>query len=334
MKASLTNPIYTFFMIDGSTKYDLTPAVISFSSSDQENQMALNADINLANIKVSGKLLSDILQARQRVFIYADDGTTKDEVFRGWIWTKYADTALATKEIHIKCYDNMIYFQESEDSKYFSDGTNTRSAVQSICNDWGITLNYSYSTITHSKLVLRGTLSNILTTDILDVVKARTGRKYVINYVKDVLYIKPVGQNSKVYNIEAGDNAVRTRSEQTMDGMVTKVVILGKADDQERKPVEASVSGNTAKYGTLQKLQDRDENTSLADAQAEARTTIDQNGSPFWLFEVDAPDIPWIRKGDKVHVTAGDIDGNLIVRNIDRSISAREKSMSLTLEWP
>ena len=42
-----------------------------------------------------------------------------------------------------------------------------------------------------------------------------------------------------------------------------------------------------------------------------------------------------IRKGDKVHINAGDIaNSTLIVVSVDRTISATKKEMTLTLEKP
>ena len=113
------------------------------------------------------------------------------------------------------------------------------------------------------------------------------------------------------------------------------MVILGKADDNDRRPVEATVSGNTSEYGTLQKLIDRDENTSLADAKKEANSIIKENGEPKWEFELKASDVPWVRKGDKVHVDIeGAMSGYLIVSDVSRAISNMSKTMTLTMEKP
>lgn len=338
MQASKENPIYTVRLLDGSTEYDLTAAVLDIDFSDREKQLAQSVTINVANVKTGGTSLASILKVRQRVFISANDGTSNDEVFRGVIWTRYYRDTLSDKEIQIKCYDSLIFMQESEDSQYFTAGQASNSVIQQLCNNWGVQLDYSYATITHEKLVLRGSLSDIIISDVLEKVKKQTGQKYVILSIKDVLTIRPVGQNATVYEISDKNNAVQTRTEQTMDGMITKVVILGKAGKDERKPVAATVDGDTATYGTLQKIIDasgKDENTSLADAQKEANNIIKESGTPKIEYEVQAPDIPWIRKGDKVLVNAGDVSGKeLIVLAINRSISNKAKTMTLTLDDP
>lgn len=327
------NPLYTVYIISGSLKIDVTPALISVDRSEPEGQMAQRATILLRNVLVNGAWLTSLLTPRNRVFIYADDGGNSDEVFRGYLWRRNYKSSLNEQEIEYTCYDNLIYFQESEDSLYFSSGKSTEDICASICNTWGVKMQYDYSSITHTKLPLRGKLSDIFTADLLDLVKKRNGTKYVILSDKDTMHIKTVGSNSTVYHFVAGKNVSGIYSGWTMEGMITKVVIVGKADDNERRPIEATVSGDTDQYGTLQKIVERGENTSLADAKLEAQTTIDKEGKPTWEYQLTAPDIPWIRKGDKVYVNAGDIANRyLIVKETDRTADKKTRKMTLTLE--
>lgn len=336
MKASKDNPIYSVYIVSGGSKYNVTPTLISLGFSDQKNQIAQLVTISMMNIKVGKSWLSSLVKVRDRVYVYADDGSRNEEVFRGFVWTRSYNSSLGDREIVLKCYDNLIYFQESEEAEYFSSGKSTKDVMSSLCSKWGVKLEYTYSSITHAKLALRGNLADIFTSDILDLVKDRTGKKYVILSSKDTMQVKPVGSNTTVYQFKAGQNAVKTNSSCTMDGMVTKVVILGKADDKdERQPVEATVNGKTAEYGTLQKVINRDENTTLADAKKEAEGILKNDGSPKWEYELTAPDIPWIRKGDKVYVNAGDIyNSYLIVTCVNRSIDNKSKIMTLTMEKP
>lgn len=332
MAASSTTPVYTVYAISGGTKYNLTPAVCEFNPSESDKEIAQRVNLLLTNAKVGESWLSSILKARNRVYIYMNDGGKEVEVFRGYLWKRNYRSSLSERELSFTCYDNLIYFQESEDSLYFSSGKSTKDIMQTICDKWGIKLQYSYDSITHPKLPLRGPLADIFLSDILDPVKKRTGKKYVVLSDKDTMYVKPVGSNTTIYHFIAGKNVTSTTSGWTMDGVITKVIIVGKADDNDREPIEATVSGKTSEYGTLQKIQDRDENTSLADAKLEAKNTINENGEPKWEYEITAPNIPGIRKGDKVYVSAGDIIGHRIVTGIDRTISNSKHEMILTLE--
>jgi len=330
--ASKQNPVYTVFITIDKTQYEITGAVDSLSFSEQQRTLAKSVTIDLANTKLGNTWLSSLFKAGSRVTIFANDGERHEEVWRGFVWRRAYKSSLNGHDLSLRCYDNLIYLQESEDYRYISSGKSTQSIISSICGDWGIKLEYSYSSITHSKLALRGALSDILTYDLLNLVKDRTGKKYVITSDKDTMQIKEVGTNSTIYRINAGENAISTSSTQDMDGVVTKIKILGKADSGDRAPVEAEVSGQTSEYGTLQKIISRNENTSLADAKKEAQSIIDADGAPKWEYEVTAVDIPWIRKGDKVYINAGDITAQLIVTGIDRNISLKQKTMTLTVE--
>lgn len=335
VKGTVDNPGYAVYIVSGSTKYNVTPALISLDFSDQKTGMAQSLTVKLLNIKVKGSWLSDVFKVRDRIYVHAADGSKAAEVYRGFVWTRTYDSGLTTREITLRCYDNLIYLQESDDSLYFEAGKSTSDVCSSICNNWGVKLNYSYSSITHEALALRGNLSDIFMDDILDKVKDKTGKKYVILSDKDTMHIKPVGSNTTVYHFKAAQNAIATRSECTMDGMVTKVVILGTKNDSDHYPVEASVTKNTDDYGTLQKTETRSEDTTLEDAKKEAENILKEKGSPKWEYELQAPDVPWIRKGDKVYVNAGDIAGTyLIAVSVDRIIDGTRKTMTLTLEKP
>lgn len=333
MAASLQRPIYTVYVVSGNKKYNVTPAIISLSRHDPEGQIAQRVKLELKDVKADGAWLSAIFNPRDRVYVYADDGSQNKEVFRGFLWNRNSTSTLHAHDLSYTAYDNLIYFQESQDSLYFSSGKRTKDVMTEICDDWGIKLVYSYDSITHDKLPLKGYLSDIFTADILDLVKKRTKKKYVILSDQDKMYVKPTGDNTTIYQFLGGKNVTSTSVGWSMDGVITKVVIVGKADDDDREPIEATVSGNTSKYGTLQKIQDKNDNTSLADAKLEAKNTIDENGSPKWEYEITAPDIPWIRKGDKVYVDAGNIKNRyLIVLSVDRTMKNNKSEMALSLE--
>lgn len=333
--AKFENPTYTAYILDDAgTKYDLTQVLVSIDLSDQDSQMAQKAVVTIHNVMIGEVWSTSVIQVRQRIFIFADDGERQDEVFRGFIWRKDYVSSNSERDFSFTCYDNMIYFQESEDYDYFSAGKSTEDVIGAFCERWGIELEYNYESITHEKLMLKGTLSNIFQNDILDLVQDRTGVKYVMRSEKDKLRILTVGINEEIYQLLAYQNVVQTKSTQTMEGVITKVVFQGKEGTDTRPAVEAEVSENTDKFGTLQKVVNRNESASLEDAKKEAQAMLDMFKNPFWEYEVEAPDIPWIRKGDKVYINAGDIyQLYLIVKTVQRTIDMKGGSlMHLTLD--
>lgn len=300
-----------------------------------------------ANCISDGRLLSEILYVRDRVFIYANDGSEVKEVFRGYIWKKEY-TNNKKRIISLICYDNLIYLQKSEDSRYYSSGKKTEEIITDICRAWGIDVIYRYKSIEHKKLPLQGKISDMLQ-DTLDKVKKNTSIKYVIKSSEDTIYIEPVGANYNgiMYELNRKENAIATSSITTMDDVVTKILFLGEADDNGEVPINDTLEGNVERWGTLQKImsddsdnssnslkslasQDDEEDTLYESARDEGEYILQENGQPKDTYKVYAINNPWLRKGDLVKVCAGDMNYMYIITSI--SHDAVDKEMYLELE--
>lgn len=333
MTTSTENVTYSVTIYKPTKKYNVVNVLVALSFSDQEKQIANCVTIGLADVDAGTKKqkLSDIISPRDRVVITAYDGEKSGEVFRGYIWDITRKTALTEADFSLKCYDNLIYWQESEDSDFFAEGRSTKDIMSTLADKWGIKMKYEYESITHEKLVLRGAIADFVTADVLDTVKDRTGKGYVIQSIEDTVSIKTAGMNETIYSIVEGKNAIDVKSFCTLNGVTTQVVILGKASDDAKTPVEATISGNTDTYGTLQKVISRNEDTTLEAAKEEANNIIKKDGKPKWEYEVKATDIPWVRKGDKIHIEVGPLNGDYIIRSIDREYKNQGKTMTVTV---
>lgn len=329
IKASLTNPCYTVTVNAGNETYNITPIITSLSIDQNENEIAKKATIKLFNTKHGTSWFTGILNVRDSVYIYANTGDGPVEVFRGYIWDR-PYSSKDEKILTLVCYDRLIYFQESEDCKFFAAGKSTSAICSSLCSDWGIPLQFNYTSITHPKLPLRGKLSDIFLTDILAEVKKSTGKESVMYCDKGTVYIDEFGQNKTIYKLRSKENVINTQSSISMSGVVTQISITGKTDDDERTPIEAVVKGKTDKYGTIQRLQDKDEDTTLADAKKEAQEVIDEEGEPKRTYTVKAIDIPFMKKGDRVDVDAGDMTKSYFVTSI--SHDGLNKTMTVEMK--
>lgn len=333
MAASQQNPTYTVYIISETTKYNVTPALLSIDRSESDGQIAQRVNFEFRNVQVNNVWISSIFQAANRVFVYANDGTKNDEVFRGFLWERSYKSSMSDQVLKISAYDHLIYLQESEDSYYFSPRKGTDEIVKQICNNWNIKLEYTYNSMANRKIAARGKLYDILTADILDYTAWHTGDKYVIISEKDVMKIKLAGSNETVYHFIAGKNVESTTSGWTMDGVITQVLIIGKANEDGYEPIELAVPRNKDKYGTLQKILRRDEETELWQARGDATTILNESSEPKWEYTIAGPDIPWIRKGDKIIVDAGDInEKNLVVTAISRASDLKKSKMTITAE--
>ena len=327
--ASLSNPHYSAVIVtQAGRKYYITNAMTDLNLTENEKELAQKVTLKIPNVKSGSKWMSSAVHVRDRIYVYANTGSKKGEVFRGYIWDKTYKKEIE-KEISLVCYDNLIYLQESEENYYFSKGKTTKSVFSSICKKKGIPLTYSHVSMKHPKLSLRGKLSDIFITDLLEEVRKKKGKRAVIRSAKGRMKVVTIGKgNTTVYKLYrgSGGNILSTEHSTTMDGMVTKVVILGKENEKTKKaPVKATIKGDTKTYGTLKKIIDMGDK--LSDAKKEAKQTIKDNGKPQTTRTIKAVDNPWIRKGDKVYVDDGFIKGYVAVLSINHDAS--NKTMTL-----
>ena len=328
--ASITNPAYKAVIIDSAgTKYGFEKVQESLDISQPEKEIAQKVVLEVPNITINGKKLKDLISVKNRAYVYYDIGSGWVEKFRGYVWTRQFQES-DDKSFRVVCYDRAIYLQNSKDSFYFVKGKKTKAILDSICKKWGITLVFNYSQITHPKLAIRSQAISDTIIEILDEVKKQTGKKYVVFFDKDVMYVNTVGTNSTIYSVKQRENAMKISVEETMDGMVTKVVIRGSQDNNGKTPVVATVNGDTSNYGTLQDEISKDKDTSVSNAKKEANEILKEKGKPFRSRSVTAIDNPLIKKGDKVNVQTESMSGDFIVISVDHD--AMSKTMDLEVE--
>lgn len=328
--ASITNPSYKAVIVDSAgTKYGLEKVQTSLDISQPEKEIAQKVQIEMPNVDVNGKKLKDLISVKNRVYVYYDIGSGWVEKFRGYLWTKQYQES-DDDMLRAVCYDRAIYLQNSKDSFYFTKGKKTKTILNTICQKWGITLVFNYSQITHSKLALRSQAISDSIIEVLEEVKKQTGKKYVVYFDKDVMYVNTVGTNTTIYSVKKRENAIKISTEETMEGMVTKVVIRGTEDNDGKTPVVATVTGNTGTYGTLQEEISKDKDTSVENAKKEANEILKEKGKPFRSRSIKAIDNPVIKKGDKVKIQTDGLSGEFIVVSVDHD--ALEKIMELEVE--
>ena len=329
--ASMKNPIYSVKIVSCSdgTVYNVTKALTDLIIGHNENDFSQRASFSIANAKVGGSWYSSKIRLKDKVYIYCDTGSGAKEVFRGVVWDRGYDESLDGKDIKVVAYDKLIFLQNSEDNLYFANGKSTKAILSSIASKWGISLTYNYSSITHGKLVFRGNYLSDVIVEILDAVKKKTGKKYVIRCEKGTMIIEPFGTNTTIYELVEKQNAIKTSYSATMDGMVTKVLIIGSENKSGQSSNLATVKGNTSQYGTLQKVLSKSDDDKLSEIKKEAQQIIKDDGSPKIENSVLAISNPHIKKGHKVKINAGNLNNNYYVLGIEQDCLKKEMSLEV-----
>lgn len=332
MKPSIENPFYYVTMLTkkGKVKYDLTPILTSLKIYDSEGELATKANLSFMNVYINNSWLTGLFTVGDVIQISADNGGGKKAVGTFTIWERGYDRDLK-KIISVTAYDSkLIYLQKSEDVRVYAKGKDTKSIVSDICKAWGVSLSYQYSTTTHTMKQWRGTRLSEMILECLEDVRKATGKKYVLYSDNNKLVISGYGQNKTVYEFDARKNVFSTSESTTLEGVVTKINIYSHADEGVRNKLETSVTGRVSDYGTLQQVIIRSDNKKLADCKTEANQTIKDDGQAKVRFTLEAKDLPWLKKGDVLQVTAGNMVGKYYALSVMHNCT--DGTMSVEVE--
>ncbi len=296
---------------------------------DNDGELAVRLEADFHNAKASdGKRLHQQLPLGGRLFLYSDWGAGKKEVFRGTIFNwLYKENPLGT--ILITAYDP-LYYLKSKDDRYYKANTTAKAIIVDIAKAWGIPLGTVQGpNVALAKQIFRGNALKDMISDVLKQAKKRGAGKYVVRSKLGKLDVVQPGQNSPVYHFGADSNVSLVDDQQDIESLVTRVKIIGAEDKEGRAPVRATKSGRT-EFGILQDLVYERQYDNLSAAKKAADEILDEYGKPRKKRKVIAPDLPFLRKGDMVHITAGTMNGYYIVSSVRRKL--KDKTMTLEVD--
>lgn len=315
-------------MTEDKKQYNIKEFVENLGWEENDGELAVRISFTAKNDKTSAGLISSLAKPGCLVGVFASHGSIDEEVARGYI-TDWKPTLSGSKDkFDVTCYDELYNLQESQELIYYSSGIGTKSAITKIFDDWQIPMDkYEGPDVTHGKLAYKTEMLSDVLLDILDDAKKKGGGSAMIRAAKGKVSVIEWGSNTTVYHFEA-DNTKQVSHKKSTSGMITKVKIIGQEDDDGRSSVEAVVNGLT-KFGVRQKIYIRGKDDSVSDAQSAAQEIIDEKGQVKEDITVQAPDIPFIRKGDLVHITVGTLKDYYYVRGIRHDADSGSMTMDL-----
>lgn len=314
-------------MTESKKQYNIKEFVEDLGWEENDGELATRISFTAKNEKTSAGLISSLAKPGCLVGVFATDGSVDEEVARGYV-TDWKPLLSGSKDkVDITCYDELYNLEESQDLIYYSSGIGTKSAITQIFDNWQIpTEKYDGPDVTHGKLAYKTeSLADVLL-DILDDAKKKGGGDAFIRAAKGKVSVLQWGSNKTVYHFEV-DNTKQVSHKMSTAGMITRVKVIGQEDDDGRSSVEAVVNGQT-KFGIRQKIYVRGKDDSVSDAQSAAQDIINDKGQVDEEITVQSPDIPFVRKGDLVHITAGTLNDYYFVKGIRHDAD----SMSMTMD--
>lgn len=304
-------------------KLDLQPVTRSLSWEENDGELAVRLEAELQNQQLAGgKWLHQLIPLGGQVFLYADWGSGQREIFRGTVFAwDYQTDPLG--HFTITAYDQLIYLMKSKDDRFYQAGQTAKAIIEDIAKAWGIPLGTVEGPDTAlAKQVFRGDTLGDMIYSVLDQAKKRGAGKWIVRSKQGKIDVIRPGQNSPVYRFTHDENVDSIQDRQDIEDLVTRVKIIGAEDSEGKAPVVAQLDGRT-EFGTLQELVYQRQYDTPAAAKAAAEDILKERGQPRRRRKVTAPDLPFLRKGDKVKVEAGTLIGYYIVSSVTHDATNR-----------
>ena len=255
--------------------YDITQFVEDVSWEEGEDQLAARISFSAKNDKTSkGRISSLAKPGCYAALLYSYNGGKNAEATRGKIVEWNPSSRTSGEKFKVKAYDVLYDLQESQDHVYFSAGVKTKSAIVQVLKRWGIKVtSYSGPNVKHGKLAYKSEKLGTVVVKILKEAKKKGGIEACLRAVKMNVTVVGFGTNKTVYHFEETQHLTEVNHKISTTGMVTRVKIIGKANDDGCSPVEAAVDGKTS-YGIRQKIVSRGTNDTLDEAKKKRERSL------------------------------------------------------------
>lgn len=331
----LAKIVYRVVVMDeGGNQYNIKDYIQNLGWEENKNEIAVRSSFTAKNDKTSKGYLSSIIKPGCLVGIFATDGGSLDEeVARGYVetWNPVEKNSGYT----LKCtnYDELYKLQKSQDNRFFPSGTGTKSAIQGILDDWEIPQgDYQGPNATHGKMVYNNRYLSDIMLEMLDDAAKKGEEKCIIRASKGYTGVIPRGSNTTVYVFKVDNTQSFSQTISTAD-LITRVKVVGEADDDGRRSVEATLNGET-KYGIRQRVYTRGSDETLEDAKSAAQEILENEGKIQKTMNVQSPDVPFVRKGDLVYIMSGSVSDYYFVNSIQHNADIFSMTMELELAEP
>jgi len=328
----LTKLKYRVVVMDESgNQYNIKDFIQNLGWEENENEISVRSSFTVRNDNTSKGYLSSIIKPGCLVGIFATDGGPLDEeVARGYVETWNSVEKNSGNNLKCTCYDELYKLQKSQDNRYFPSGTGTKSALQGIFDDWEIPQGeYEGPNASHGKLVYNNKYLSDMILELLDDAVKKGEEKCIIRASKGYTNVIPRGSNETVYVFRV-DNTQSFNQIISTANLITRVKVVGQAEDEGKRSVDATLNGET-KYGIRQRIYTRGSDETLSDANSAAQKILDGEGKIKKEMTVQSPDVPFVRKGDLIYVISGSESDYYYVKSIQHN--ADVYSMTMELEY-
>ena len=316
---------YRLVLIDNDGgQYDVSEICAALGWSEGEKELASKITFKLA---VDAETYDKIFPGVQTL-VYADTGGGFVEVARGKVTKLELHEANGEFTLSVECADECHALRHSQDDYYFSPTHGGEEILQKIFDDHGVPNRIEIQDEKLGKKVYRKKYLSDMIQDVLTDLKERGKGFYFIRAKEGVVEIIPRGTNDEVFHFDTENSAVSVKESFDASKVATKVKVAGKLTDEGHQRVDAVVEGDTS-LGERQIIYHKGDKETQAEAETAAQKILDENQTKR-KTTLEAPDVPTLRKGDRIRLRAALGESFFFVKSI-RHDAAKQK-MTLELD--
>lgn len=310
-------------------KYNITDFVENLGWDENDGEISQRITFQARNDKTAKGYISTLCKLGNLIYVSAKDGKKKyKEVARGSVITWEPSNQNSSHDVKCTCYDNLYNLQKSQDNFFFRSGTGTKARINKVLKRWKIKLGtYKGPTQKHGKKRYQAKYLSDILLDILDDAVKKGGKKSILRMEKNKVAVLPYGSNDDIYVFTSANTKIVSKSWSTAD-LVTRVKVIGKSKKSDKNKVVATLNGLT-KYGIRQRIYTRGSDETLKAAKKAGQEILDESGDVDKSVTVQAPDVPYIRKGDIVYLKIGSNKGYFNVKGIQHDADTCSMTMDL-----
>ena len=232
--------------------------------------------------------------------------------------------------IDLEAYDLLNATRHNQDNKYFSEGTGTKAMFENILGDWGIPYDYKGPDVAHGKTAFKHKYLSDMFKTLLDEARKRGAGVFYIRANKGIVEIIPRGSNEDIYHFDQDINSLNLTDSFDASGTVTCAIVVGKSDKEGHEAVLSILYGEKEKFGHRQVIYPMPKDSDLEKATATAREMLKEKGTIARKTSLRVPDLPFLRKGDRIRVRAGTAAGYFFVKSVRHN--ADDGKMTLAID--
>ena len=325
----LSKIIYrTIAITPDGLQLDLSDITHALGWSEGEKELSAKITLKLANAAFQEKNISELVVPFTPIIIYADMGAGMQEICRGTVQKWSLHETNGEFYLQIEAADEVQALRKNQDEFYFTDGHTSTAILGEILSKWGVPHEISLQETTHSKKVYRKKYLIDMIQDVLQDIKEKGGGVYFVRAKGGVVEIIPRGTNETVFHFDISDNLIRTEESFDVSKLVTRVQVVGKLKDEGHQKIESTIDGKT-NLGVRQIIYERSDKTSLEEAETAAKKILEEQGDAKHEVSIEAPDIPTMRKGDRIRVRSSTGEGYFFIKSIRHNAATQKMTLEL-----